>query len=54
MADSHTSAPQPAGPVTVDAFLADRQRVYSSFTHFGTVAASIVTVVLVLMAIFLL
>jgi hypothetical protein len=53
MADPHSSAAQPVGPVTVDAFIADRQRFWSSFTHFATVTAAILAVLLILMAIFL-
>jgi hypothetical protein len=56
MSDHSTTAPHtPLRPVeTPEAFLADRQRFWGSFTHFtlGTVISLIV--LLVLMAIFLL
>ena len=40
-------------PLTEDAFLADRQRFWGSFTHFTLVSVIFLVVLIVLMAIFL-
>jgi hypothetical protein len=40
-------------PVTEDAFLADRMRFWSSWTHFVTGATGAIILLLILMAIFL-
>jgi hypothetical protein len=42
-----------ATPTTPDAFLADRHRFWTSFTHFVVACAASAAVVLILMAIFL-
>jgi hypothetical protein len=52
MADQHTTVFR--GPETPEAFLADRQRFWSSWTHFTLGSVILVVVVLVLMALFLL
>lgn len=41
------------GPSAVDAFVADRQAFWGSFTSFVTMAATAIVVLLILMAIFL-
>ena len=41
------------GPNAIDAFVADRQAFWGSFTSFVTLAASALAVLLILMAIFL-
>lgn len=43
----------PAPPTTPEAYLADRQRFWSAWTHFVTASLGFVVVVLILMAIFL-
>lgn len=43
-----------APPLTSDAFIADRQRFWSTFTRFVTGCTAAVVVVLVLLALFLL
>ena len=55
MAEHSTLATQPAAhaPETPEAFLADRQRFWSGFTHFTLASLITVVVVLVLMAVFL-
>ncbi len=50
MAESYTA---PTGPVTEDAFLADRQRFWASATKFGTNVAIGLVVLLILMWYFL-
>jgi len=42
-----------AGPLTEEAFLADRQRFWVSFTHFTFTGVVCVVVLLILMALFL-
>ncbi len=56
MADHSTLATRPAAnaPETPEAFLADRQRFWSGFTHFTLASLIFVVAVLVLMALFLL
>ena len=56
MAEHSTLATQPAGhaPETPEAFLADRQRFWSGFTHFTLASLIFVVALLVLMALFLL
>jgi hypothetical protein len=50
----HSTTTYPATPVeTPEAFLADRQRFWSSFTHFTLGSVIFIVVVLILMAIFL-
>jgi hypothetical protein len=50
----HSTTTYPAAPVeTPEAFLADRQRFWSSFTHFTLGSVIFIVVVLILMAIFL-
>ncbi len=41
------------GPAAIDAFVADRQAFWGSFTNFVTMAAIAVVVLLILMAFFL-
>ena len=41
------------GPLAIDAFVADRQNFWGSFTHFVTIAVVGVVVLLILLAIFL-
>jgi hypothetical protein len=56
MAD-HAHSPQAeqaTAPLTPDAFLADRQKFWVSFTHFVVICSGAVIVLLVLMALFLL
>ena len=53
-----TAAPQTTtitepGPAAIDAFVADRQAFWGSFTSFITMGAGAVAVLLILMAIFL-
>jgi hypothetical protein len=51
----HSTTAHPATPVeTPEAFLADRQRFWSSFTHFTLGSVIFIVVLLILMAIFLL
>ncbi len=51
----HSTTLHPATPVeTPEAFLADRQRFWSSFTHFTLGSVIFIVVLLILMAIFLL
>ena len=50
---SQTQTITEPGPAAIDAFVADRQAFWGSFTSFVTMAASAVVVLLVLMAIFL-
>jgi hypothetical protein len=52
MANPSTSTPKT--PVTFDAFMADRQAFWGSFTSATTIAAGALVVLLILMAIFLL
>ncbi|HLY90326.1 MAG TPA: hypothetical protein VKQ27_15195 [Acetobacteraceae bacterium] len=55
MAEHSTTAAHPLTQVeTPDAFLADRQRFWSGFTHFTLGCTIFIVVLLVLMAIFLL
>ena len=49
--DEHTTVATQA--VTPDAFLADRQRFWMSFTRFTTYVAILVVLILVLMRLFL-
>lgn len=51
---AQTSSSTSGAPVTEDAFLADRQKFWSSFTGFTTGSVIAVVALLVLMAIFLL
>ena len=54
MADlSTTPDRRPAGPTTVEAFIADRQTFWSSFTRFVVFGVAGVVVLLILMTIFL-
>jgi hypothetical protein len=53
MADSHASHVQTTGPLTVDAFIADRQQIWASFTSMVRLGAIGVAIILILMAIFL-
>jgi hypothetical protein len=45
---------QPVGPTTEEAFVADRQIIWSSFTRFIMLGIAAVVAILILMAIFLL
>ena len=50
MADTYTSSPTTLPPVTADAFLADRQNFWGSFTSFtvgGIVAVVLVTLMVI-------
>ncbi len=49
---TETSAPA-QGPEIADAFTADHQRFWGSFTRFVTIATMAVVVLLILMAVFL-
>ena len=53
MSGHHTST-QATGPVTPEAFLADRQRFWSGFTHATLAGIIFMVVLLVGMAVFLL
>ena len=53
MADTTTLSDSHPSPVPVEAFLADRQAFWGSFTHFITRGAIAVAVLLILMAFFL-
>ena len=48
-----THAPVTSAPLTADAFYADRQRIWSSFTSFTMGGAIFVAILLILMAYFL-
>jgi hypothetical protein len=51
----HSTTIHPATPVeTPEAFLADRQQFWSSFTHFTLGSVIFIATILILMAIFLL
>ncbi|MBV9782382.1 MAG: hypothetical protein JO264_01045 [Acidisphaera sp.] len=50
-AGTHTAATQVAAPVTEEAFLADRQRFWGSFTRFTLYAVIAVIIVVVGLAI---
>lgn len=54
MSEHSQAAHPPMRVETPEAFLADRQRFWSSFTHFTLVSVIFVVLLLVLMAIFLL
>lgn len=55
MAEHSTTAAHPLTKVeTPDAFLADRQRFWSGFTHFTLGCTIFIVVLLILMAVFLL
>ena len=54
MSEHSHAAPPPMRVETPEAFLADRQRFWSGFTHFTLASVIFVVLVLVLMAIFLL
>jgi hypothetical protein len=49
----HASDTATPGPTTADAFLADRQAFWGSFTSFVTMAAIGIAILLILMTIFL-
>jgi hypothetical protein len=53
MSDHSTTAYPATSVETPEAFLADRQRFWSSFTHFTLGSVIFIVIVLVLMAIFL-
>jgi Bacterial aa3 type cytochrome c oxidase subunit IV len=53
MADTTTISDSQPSPVLVEAFIADRQAFWGSFTHFVTGGAIAVVVLLILMAFFL-
>ncbi len=55
MSDIHPSAPAPSGaaPLTEEAFLADRQRFWGSFTGLITGGVIAIVILLILMDIFL-
>ena len=48
-----TTTAMEAGPALTDAFIADRQAFWGSFTRFVTMGAGAIIVLLILMAIFL-
>jgi len=50
MADIHATSTATLPPVTVDGFLADRQRFWAAFTNFtvGGIVATVITVLVVL------
>jgi hypothetical protein len=54
MSEHSQAAHPPMRTETPEAFLADRQRFWSGFTHFTLASVIFVVLVLVLMAIFLL
>jgi hypothetical protein len=47
MADRINLTPEPAGPTTVEAFVADRQHFWGSFTQF--IVAGVVAVIVILL-----
>jgi len=51
---AHTPAPVAQSPITEEAFLADRQRFWSSWCGFVLTCAIAIVAILILMAIFLL
>ncbi len=53
MADTTTLSDSQPSPIPVEAFIADRQAFWSSFTHFITGGVIAVVVLLILMALFL-
>ena len=54
MADTHQTPPAlPAGPTTVEAFVADRQRAWSGFTSAATYGVGVVVLILLGMWLFL-
>ncbi len=53
MADTATLPNSESSPIGAEAFLADRQAFWGSFTHFVTGGVIAVIVLLILMAIFL-
>lgn len=50
---AHTHDVAPAAPLTPDAFIADRQRFWVSFTRFVVVCTAAVVILLLLLALFL-
>ncbi len=54
MSGHHSASTQATGPVTPDAFLADRQGMWSGFTHATVIGVIFVVLLLIAMAVFLL
>jgi hypothetical protein len=54
MSGHHSTTPQFTGPTTPEAYFADRQRMWSSFTGAAIAGAIFVALLLIGMAVFLL